>query len=75
MTSIALVLTLERALIRALIWATRLRDQLIAGAGSLDRGFANFLGEVVVFAVHLGSEVVDPGIYVRDLLNRIGFSG
>ena len=29
MTSIALALTLERALIRALIWATRLCDQLI----------------------------------------------
>ena len=25
----------------------------------------DFLGEVVVFAVHLGSQVVDPGIYIR----------
>ena len=25
----------------------------------------DFLGEVVVFTVHLCSEVVDPGIYVR----------
>ena len=43
-----------------------LMDFLIRDVGGDSVGQAvDFSGEVIVFAVHLGSEVVDPCIYVR----------